>query len=190
MVTIPTSKRLSRLLLLAASGLVLAACTTATPYQPAVTGPRGEIQQRGYSEKAIEQNRYRVSFSGNTLTKRETVEDYLLFRAAELTLAKGYDWFAVSGRNTEADTRTVREPSALSGGRPIYVWNPYWRVYTLAGWSNWDAFDSYESRQITRYEASAEVVMGKGPKPAGDVQAFDARDVMANLGPRIQRPAD
>jgi hypothetical protein len=38
--------------------------------------------------------------------------------------------------------------------------------------------------------ASAEIVLGKGPKPAGDTETFDARAVIENLGPRIQRPED
>ena len=44
-------------------------------------------------------------------------------------------------------------------------------------------------RTIERFEASAEILLGKGAKPSGDPRAFDARDVMANLGPTIQRPA-
>ena len=30
--------------------------------------------------------------------------------------------------------------------------------------------------------------MGRGPKPANDPNAFDAREVIANLGPRVNRP--
>ena len=39
-----------------------------------------------------------------------------------------------------------------------------------------------------RYEATAEIFMGKGPKPVNDATAFDAREVIANLGPTIVRP--
>ena len=38
-----------------------------------------------------------------------------------------------------------------------------------------------------RYEATAEIVVGSGPKPAGDPNAFDAREVVQNLGPRLAR---
>ena len=55
---------------------LLSACVTATPYQQAP--PRGF----GYSEERLDQNKYRVTFRGNALTKRETVEDYLLYRAS------------------------------------------------------------------------------------------------------------
>ena len=43
--------------------------------------------------------------------------------------------------------------------------------------------------EVTRFEASAEIQMRRGPKPADEPRAFDARSVMATLGPQIQRPA-
>jgi hypothetical protein len=43
-------------------------------------------------------------------------------------------------------------------------------------------------RTVERYEASAEIVMGRGPKPADNARAFDARDVLARLGPSIVLP--
>ena len=39
---------------------------------------------------------------------------------------------------------------------------------------------------MDRYEASAEIVMGRGPKPAGDPNTFDAREVIDNIGPRVR----
>ena len=44
---------------------------------------------------ATEENRYRVSFAGNSATSLQTVDDYLLYRAAELTVQTGHDWFQV-----------------------------------------------------------------------------------------------
>jgi hypothetical protein len=43
-------------------------------------------------------------------------------------------------------------------------------------------------RTINRYDATAEIVMYKGAKPQNDPRAFDAHEVMQNLGPNIQRP--
>ena len=37
--------------------------------------------------------------------------------------------------------------------------------------------------------AAADVVMGRGPVPADNPRIFNAREVMANLGPAIARPA-
>lgn len=173
----------------------LAACATPTPYQPAVT--KGATQG-GYSEVRIEPNRMRVNFAGNSLTTRETVEGYLLFRAAELTVQSGYDWFAVVDRDTDTKTRTYVEPDPFY--RPWYgaygFWRPSWRYYGRGyGWRGWDPFwgdpfwaDRVDVRTIERFEASAEIIMQKGAKPEADPKAFDARAVIDNLRPRVKYP--
>lgn len=175
----------------------LAACATPTPYQPNIPG---QATSGGYSEMRIEANRWRVNFAGNSLTSRETVEGYLLYRAAELTVQQGFEWFRIVDRGTQAHTQTYVEPDPLY--RPWYgpgygFWRPSWRYYGAGyGWRTWDPFwgdpfwaDRVDVRTVERFEASAEVVMYHGPKPPDDPRAFDARSVMDNLGPRIQRPA-
>ena len=180
---------------LALAGL-LSACATATPYQPNIPG---QSVSGGYSEQRIEANRFRVNFTGNSLTSRETVEGYLLFRAAELTVQEGYDWFAIVDRNTETDRRTYveRDPFYSPWYGPSYgYWRPYWRYYGGFGWRTWDPWwgdpfwaDRMDVRTVTKFEASAEIVMNRGAKPADDPRAFDARAVIANLSPRVTRPA-
>lgn len=169
--------------LLLAAMVVLTACATPTPYQPAV-GTRW-----GYEEMPIESNRYRVSFGGNSLTDRETVENYLLYRAAELTLQQGYDHFILANRATDEASRIVGHGSdpffnRSRLGMRYAFFHPRW------GWrSMHDPFwDDVNYREINRYEASAEIVFGRGPKPAGDPGAFNAREVIENLGADIIRP--
>ena len=134
-----------------------------------------------------------MSFSGNSLTSRETVELYLAYRAAELALANGYDTFTLVSRDTDRKS-TVRMDS---GPSPLPYWNPYWRYYGPYGWRTYDPWmegpygrQSLEASTVEKFTASAEVVLGRGPKRADDPQAFDARAVIENLGPRIQRPDD
>jgi len=175
----------------------LAACETATPYQPNV---RGSATSGGYSETRIEPNRWRVNFSGNSMTSRETVEGYLLFRAAELTLQNGADWFEIVDRNTATKTRSYVEPDPLYHpwyGAGFGYWRPSWRYRTHGyGWRTWDPFwgdpfftSSYDVHTIESYEASAEIMTHRGAKPQGDARAFDAHAVVDNLRPRIQYPA-
>jgi hypothetical protein len=173
----------------------LAACGTATPYQPNVPG---QSSSGGYSELRLEPNRFRVNFQGNSLTSRETVEAYLLYRAAELTTQQGYDWFSMVDRDTERKTQTYVDPDPFY--RPWYggygYWRPYWRYHARGyAWRTWDPFwgdpfwgNNVDVRTVDRYEASAEVLMGKGPKPQGDPRAFDAHAVLENLRPRIVYP--
>jgi hypothetical protein len=169
----------------------LAACQTATPYQPLRPGYTGA---GGYSDVRLEQDRWRVTFEGNSLTSRETVESYLLYRAAELTVAQGYDWFETIERKTDKHTETYADTDPF--GRYGYGWHPYWRYYGGGhGWRHWDPFwgdpfwaDDIDIQTVEKYEASSEIIMHHGAKPAGDPRAFDARDVTANLGPHIVRP--
>lgn len=180
---------------IALAGLV-AACTTATPYQPNIAGQK---VSGGYSELRVEDNRYRVTFAGNSLTSRQTVEGYLLYRAAELTVEQGFDWFSIVDRNTDVDRRTYvdSDPFFSPWYGPGYgYWRPSWRYYGGGyGWRSWDPYwgspfwgDSIDVRTVTKFEASAEVIMHRGAKPADDPRAFDARAVVTNLGPRIVRP--
>ncbi|MDF2389179.1 hypothetical protein JMG10_47655 [Nostoc ellipsosporum NOK] len=195
MLRTPKRPRFAALALILAGSISLSACMTATPYQPA-TG-NGTAVRNGYSDTQIESNRFRISFSGNSLTSRETVERYLLYRAAELTLQQGFDHFILSDRDTEKKTDIVREPGAWGPG-PWGYWSPSWRFYRGPrwGWRSWDPFfddpfwrdRDWDYRTVTQYEAMAEVVMGKGPKPSDNLRAFDAHEVVSRLGPSIQMP--
>lgn len=179
---------MKRLLTAAAACLALAACATATPYQPLTS--KG-MSTGGYSEVRVNSDRFRITFSGNSLTSRDTVERYLLYRAAEVSLAEGYDWFTLADRHTDRDSHTVYQPDPFG----YDMWRPTWaylgrgRWVMLDPWGPnrfWDRGMNIE--EITRFQASAEIFMGKGKKPAGDAAAFDAHEVEKNLAATIKRP--
>lgn len=161
----PTPRVLS---LFVALPLLLAGCATMTPYQPLRNG-------EGYSEQRIESHRYRVLFTGNAATPRQTVENYLLFRAAELTLAAGYDYFVLSHSDTDAKTRYQETISAFGG-------TGFYSRYSGFGIGIGTAYP------ITEYKAQAYVTMFKGERPTTQPDAFDAREVKANLAPAIKYP--
>jgi hypothetical protein len=149
-----------------AAALAASACATETLYQPLRHG-------EGYSDQRIESNRYTVRFAGNETTPRQTVENYLLYRAAELTLASGYDFFVIADQNTEAQTSYYQTFSGGFGaGR--YWWGP--RIGTEI------------ITPEVQYEAAMTVLLRKGKKRENDLKAFDARDVQANLEPLVTRP--
>ncbi len=188
--THPRRARIAAVAFALASATALASCATPTPYQPA-TGSGS--YRTGYWDEQIEADRFRVTFSGNSLTSRETVERYLLYRAAQLTVERGSDYFVLADRDTEKKSRTyVNEPF---GPGPWGYWGPSWRYYSPRwGWRAWSPWygDPFLDRQVDvrtvdRYEASAEVVIGRGAKP-DNVRAFNARQVLENLGPSIAPP--
>lgn len=179
-----------------AMALGLAACATPTPYQPNVPG---QAASGGFSERQLEPDRWLVTFQGNTLTSRETVEAYLLFRAAELSVEQGADWFEIVDKHTDKDQRTYVYPDPLY--HPWYgygYWRPSWRYYGRhgMGWRTWDPWwgdpfwaNSVDVQTVEKFEATAEIRTHKGPKPAGDPRAFDARSVIETLRPHIRYPA-
>lgn len=181
----------------AATMLSLAGCVSAdTPYQALSSASR---VSGGYADERLAEDRYRVTFAGNTFTSRERVESYLLFRSAELTLQQGFDWFLV--QDQEMDHLIEREIRPDPYFRPWYgpqyeEWRPYWRYRTPgAGWQEWDPYHGdrfwagrVDVRTVERFEATAEIKLGRGDTPVGEGAYFDARRVMADIGSQIEYP--
>ncbi len=160
--------------------LALSACVTPTPYQALV---RNGQSNGGYSDLKIANDRFRITFQGNSATDRDTVEQYLLYHAAEVTLREGYDWFMLANRRTDTRTSHFITPEAGFG--------PGW-YYGRRGGFGYDPFwgggYGYFDDDISRYRANAEIVLGHGKKPADNPAALDAHEVAANLAPTIARP--
>jgi hypothetical protein len=98
------------------------------------------------------------------------VEDYALRRAADLTLAEGYDWFRVYGRDV-AYNRSNGPKVGLSVGGVSFGRR------SAVGGSVSQGFDLGGGPSIT---ASLEVTMGKGPRPSTP-DAYDARGVQQSI---------
>ena len=78
-----------------------------TSYQP--KGTMG-----GYSEEKILDNLYRVEFEGNQHSKPEKIQNYLLYRCAELTQEMGYDYFTIITDERHFDESSVRPTRGAS----------------------------------------------------------------------------
>lgn len=172
---------------------LLGACATATPYQAAAGS------NSGYADQQIESNRWSVSFAGNSQTDRKTVETYLLYRAAELTVQQGFDHFKVVRRDTDADSRVIASgfyDPFYHGFYPSYrFYGPHanlhysrYRSFSRRGF--YDPFWGQPSdfREVVRYEATAEIIMGQGEKPEDAAEYFSAEDVLVNLSGTIVLP--
>ena len=181
---------------LLATTLLTSACVTESTYRPA-TG--SGFERSGYSDRQIEDNRFQISFSGNSYTSRDTVEKYLLYRAAELTVQRGADYFILADRDVDRRSRTYTTPGIGGGygyGFGGGYFGPSWRYYGRGfGWRSWDPFygdpffdRGFDVQTIDKYEANAEIIVGRGPKPANNIKAFDAHEVIRNLGPSIITP--
>lgn len=161
---------------------LLAACATATPYRQALSQ-----SDYGYQAQKIEQNRYRVAFAGNSLTSRQTVENYLLYRAAELTLEQGKDYFVITksatDKNTEHQSTVVGAPSFGFG-------YGHHRGYGGRHGYGYGFGVNIINSSYSDYQAYGDIVLKSGKKPEDNVYAYNARDVIENLGGFIQRPKE
>lgn len=149
--------------------LLLSACA-ATPYQAQTKG-------YGYSEQKLEADRYRVAFAGNGRTSLETVQNSLMYRAAELTLENGRDYFVLAGTSTQGEQGRSPGVGIGIGG---------FRFGGSGGLGIGVSTGTGGNRQA--YWVQADILLRSGPRPAADPQAFDARELKANLEAQIRRP--
>lgn len=186
---------------LATSTLLVAGCATPTTYRPA-TG--SGFNRQGFSEQQVAPDRFLVNFAGNSVTERDTVERYLLFRAAELTLQRGFDYFITVQRDTDRQARIYSTPGFNNFGAFGPYWGPAWSFYGspfgfrrfggfYGGYGGFGGFggfgfNDFDIRQVDRFEATAEIVMRRGPIPRDEVRAFDARAVVQTIGPTVVYP--
>ena len=156
-----------RKLLLAVLALALAGCATVTPYQPrAFTG--------GYQERLVGPNRWYVEFFGNGHTTRDTVTAYWLYRCAELTQEKGFDYFVFVSKTPPPGAAAEpwhddAVPARSRGGYvPIYTYMP--------------------GQTITTWSARAVIELRKGdPGETEEPRAHLAKDVLTHLGPAVRQ---
>ena len=159
---------------------LLAGCMAPSPYAPRLEG-----QRTGYTDRALTQTRYRVTFTGNTVTPRETVESFLLLRAAEVTRAAGYTNFMFDTRNTRTNTSVQTIPY----GPP----DPFLGGYGRRGFGYWGGWGfAYEPAVDvvvrTNFEAYAEIVLLTPDQAAKEPRALNAGEVITRIGPDAAPP--
>ena len=137
----------------------------ATPYQP--KGLSG-----GYSQVQLDNNSARVQFKGNGYTSRERVEVFVLYRCAELTVERGYDYFVIDKQDTENRQQSFQTTpetfnATTTGSRGFY--------------STTGTYTPGQSITFNKRTATAVIKMFKGEKPVDLSGSFAARELMDNL---------
>lgn len=84
--------------------LVLSSCMS--PYQKSGLGG-------GYTDMALSNDMYFVTFRGNGYTPSEVVQSYVLRRAAEIALNKGYKYFLIINGGTEKSNQIIQTPTTV-----------------------------------------------------------------------------
>ena len=173
---------------------VLAGCATPTPYQPlGYPGARG-----GYTDQQLDRSHWRVSFVGNTLTSRQKVETYLLYRAAELTLQQGFNCFTLVDHQTDREIDFRVNSYGGYGGFGGYYggWWPYWHLRGPWGWHHYDPWAGgsffparYDVDTVESFQAMADIAVS-GPPCTTTLGTFNAAEIVENLRPQIVPPKE
>ena len=158
----------------AAAALTLGACVSATPYKPSTGG----INSFGFSETRIEPGKYRVNFRGNSSTDRATVENYILLRAAELSLADGFGHFVVLDEDdgSLSSFNTTGFNNGFGGG--------FGRFGGFRGGfgTGFGGTSTSRTRERRSYDLGVVIQAFPGNKAEENFEAFDAQEVVQNIG--------
>ncbi|MEO1787347.1 MAG: hypothetical protein AAFR41_10025 [Pseudomonadota bacterium] len=150
---------------------MLSACATPTPYQPA------NNSGFGYTEQQLEGDRWQLTFSGNSSTDRSIVEQYLLFRAAEITDQQGFDVFRVVQREVDTESRFTTTGNGFGGG------------FNRHGFGGVGGFATFSTNERRNFEAIAEIKLESGEPGEEDDTAYVADEVLQTLSGAIVRPS-
>jgi hypothetical protein len=154
---------------------LLCACLSPTSYHAAK-----DRYDEGYFEEQLPDGRYKIQYRGNAVTTKDTVERSLIYRAAELTLEEGYDYFVVLQNYTQADT-TYAPSVKRKGESDIPL--PDHSYYTNR--FSWGTEDDDLEMGTTCYCATMYITMHHGDVPDDKDGAFDAKIAKRNLSQDI-----
>ncbi|MGI1679060.1 MAG: hypothetical protein K6L75_10035 [Cellvibrionaceae bacterium] len=150
--------------------MALVACSSRPVYSPAEKS--GNV---GFYESKLTNDRYRVTFIGYPSTSGDDVQNFVLLRAAELTLHNNFDWFKIVNRSLTEKSKN-NEPSfsigLSSGCYPFGCRSIGSRFYSGLRVDS----ENYSDR----YKATIEILMGSG-KPEDPSKVYDAKELEKNL---------
>jgi hypothetical protein len=135
-----------------------AACTP--PYQAR------SIWGVGYTDAAIDSSTMQVTYYGGNGTSRELIERYAIYRCAEVTVERGFDWFLLVSSSGEVGSSTQVKSSTSSSP-------------AMGGTSTTSKTEVSTSKG--GYIISRMIRMYHGARPADQPNAFTAREVLATM---------
>lgn len=140
----------------------------------ASTGYQALDGSAGYSDTRLDSNTVRVTYYGSVATSNETVQNYLLYRCAQVTLKYGFDYFVIISNYTQPVVNTYTSPSFV---------NYYSNKKGTAGYAY---VTGGQTMTVSREIASAVIKMYSGSKPTSQANAFAAREIQSYLTPAVK----
>lgn len=148
---------------------------------------------------------FRLAVAGRAFTSRGEIEKYLAYRAAQLTIEKGGDWFTFTedrvgpGETSSAVPVPARDSEGPRYSFRLKYFRPVWRYKTgaptpAAAWTRWSPFSgapfvsAADVKAITDFEVTASIVVRKAPMDDADPLAFEARALSDLLINQVSPP--
>lgn len=142
-------------------------------------------------------NGFHLVVTGHKFTSRRDIELYMAYRASEITQQQKGNWFTFVENRAKGDTAPAskRDPAGLRYSFRMDYFRPVWR-FKAAGakdWTRWSplsgaAFPDAAAKASATYEASADIVVRKGPMDDADPLAFEAGAVNDFLVNQVSPP--
>jgi hypothetical protein len=155
-----------RVFLLISIAFTLSACAMATKYSSMSTHTG-----TGYWNQQIDSTLWEVRFIANTKTEFPTVNRYVLYHSAELTSGHGFDYFRVLDHSNDSSGASLNELpfySRTNGPQPAIELPP-------------------EKMYAGTHSAGMIVRMFHGPFPTNDSNAYNAKSMLAVMGPTVNK---
>ncbi|HEX5316092.1 MAG TPA: hypothetical protein VFX22_05520 [Candidatus Kapabacteria bacterium] len=140
----------------------------------------------GYSEAPIDSSTWQVTYAGDNTMPPDLVDRYALYRSAELTVAKNYDYFIVMNGQANANSMTT-----TVGGGSIPNTTIEHQIDPQTGKmipvAVTTTSPNYMTSTFTAHTVTKTIRMFKGARPAENANAYDAKSMLSVMGPSIQR---
>lgn len=153
-----------------ASTLVFLGCSSRPVYSPAA-----ESGKVGFYESKLTSDRYRVSFVGYPSTTGDEVQNFVLLRAAELTLQNNFEWFEIINRTLTEKTHNSDPTFTIGLSSSCY---PFGCSGLGSRWYTGMRVDG--DGYSDRYKASIEIRMGNG-ETEDEKTIYNAKELVENL---------
>lgn len=148
-------------------------CSCATPYQPY------SRFNGGYKDTQLDSNTFRVGFSGNSDTSRETVLNYLLYRCAEVTLENDYDFFVIVDGGSDVKHASMTMPGTYTGHTT--------HNYATGTSTTHGTYNPGMTLYGQAYSEMAIIKVFHGEAPPNVPDCYSAKELKTYLDPNIKR---
>ncbi len=156
--------------------LVLIGCAgKPTPYKP-------KADRTGYSQQQLDAPTWRVQFAGNINTPRETVENYLLYRSAEIMLFGGYEKFVMLEKDIERNVEYRDTGYYPHFGYGLHHGRHHGHHHGLS------YYGPTRYSPLVSYSGTATIRIYSGGPPPNNAPVYDAQEIVQQLGPTMVLP--